>query len=67
MAEVVVIGAGVIGVCAAWYLDNLILATGHAMIGVSLGPVTGKLVAQLATGATPQIDLEPLRAERFSS
>ncbi len=48
-------------------LDNLILATGHAMIGVSLGPVTGKLVAQLAAGATPLIDLEPLRAERFSS
>jgi D-amino-acid dehydrogenase len=67
MAEVVVIGAGVIGGCAAWYLGNLILATGHAMIGVSLGPVTGKLVAQLAAGATPLIDLEPLRAERFSS
>jgi D-amino-acid dehydrogenase len=47
-------------------LDNLILATGHAMIGVSLGPVTGKLVAQLAAGAPPLVDLAPLRPERFS-
>jgi D-amino-acid dehydrogenase len=46
-------------------LDNLILATGHAMIGLSLGPVTGKLVAQLATGAPPLLDLAPLRPERF--
>jgi D-amino-acid dehydrogenase len=46
-------------------LDNLILATGHAMIGVSLGPVTGKLVARLATGARPSIDLAPLRPDRF--
>lgn len=46
-------------------LDNLILATGHAMVGVSLGPVTGKLVAQLATGAPPLVDLAPLSPERF--
>jgi D-amino-acid dehydrogenase len=44
---------------------NLILATGHAMIGVSLGPITGKLVAALATGAPPEIDLALLRPERF--
>lgn len=35
------------------------------MIGVSLGPVTGKLVAQLATGAPPSIDLTALRPDRF--
>ena len=46
-------------------LDNLVLATGHAMLGVSLGPVTGKLVARLATGARPSIDLAPLRPDRF--
>jgi D-amino-acid dehydrogenase len=28
-------------------LDNLIVAAGHAMLGMSLGPVTGKLVSQL--------------------
>lgn len=45
--------------------ENLILATGHAMLGMSLGPVSGRLVAQLALGLHPDIDLEPLRLERF--
>lgn len=45
--------------------DNLILATGHGMLGVSLGPITGRLVSQIACGETPQINLSPLMAERF--
>ena len=45
--------------------ENLILATGHAMIGVSLGPVTGKLVAQLAGGVSPLRDLRPVSPDRF--
>ena len=45
--------------------DNLILATGHAMIGVSLGPVTGALVAQIACGEPTDIDLTVLKPERF--
>jgi glycine/D-amino acid oxidase-like deaminating enzyme len=27
--------------------SNLIIAAGHAMLGMSLGPIAGKLVAQL--------------------
>ncbi|RMF90640.1 MAG: FAD-dependent oxidoreductase [Nitrospinota bacterium] len=46
--------------------ENLIVAAGHAMIGISLGPITGKLVAQLLTGETPDFDLAPLRVERFA-
>jgi D-amino-acid dehydrogenase len=46
-------------------LDNVIVATGHAMLGVSLGPVTGKLVAQLVTGERPVLDLAPLDPDRF--
>jgi D-amino-acid dehydrogenase len=46
-------------------LDNLIVATGHAMKGISLAPVTGKLVAQLAAGERPDIDLSALNIERF--
>jgi D-amino-acid dehydrogenase len=46
--------------------DRVILATGHCMLGLSLGPVTGRLVAQLAGGARPEIDLAPLAAQRFS-
>ncbi len=47
------------------HLDNLILATGHGMLGITHGPVTGKLVAQLAAGETPLLDLAPLRPGRF--
>lgn len=46
--------------------DRVILATGHCMIGLSLAPVTGRLVRQLASGAEPQIDLAPLSVRRFA-
>lgn len=48
-------------------VENLILATGHAMMGVSLGPVTGKLVSRVATGAAPLCDLGLMRPERFAT
>jgi D-amino-acid dehydrogenase len=44
---------------------NLILATGHAMLGLSLGPGTGQVVAQLLNGQEPAISLSPMRLERF--
>ena len=46
--------------------ENLTIATGHAMIGMSLGPITGKLVSQLVTGEQPSIDLAALQVERFN-
>jgi D-amino-acid dehydrogenase len=46
-------------------LQNLLVATGHAMIGMSLGPVTGKLVAQLVSGERPSIDVAALSPDRF--
>jgi len=46
-------------------LDNLILATGHAMLGVTLGPITGLLVSQLASGEKPKLSLHALRPQRF--
>ncbi len=45
--------------------SNLTLATGHAMIGMSLGAITGKLMAELIAGETPEMDLHPFRLERF--
>jgi len=45
--------------------DNLILATGHGMLGISLAPITGKLVSQLSTGENPSINIEALGVERF--
>jgi D-amino-acid dehydrogenase len=44
---------------------NLILATGHAMLGLSLGPGTGQVVAELANGTPPAFDLRPFGPERF--
>jgi D-amino-acid dehydrogenase len=54
----------IIGRCR--HLTNLFVATGHGMMGVSMGPVTGKLVSQLAAGEPPQIDLSLLAVERFA-
>lgn len=45
---------------------NLLLASGHAMLGLSLGPGTGQVVAELARGAKPAFDLGPLQAKRFN-
>jgi D-amino-acid dehydrogenase len=45
---------------------NLIAATGHAMIGISLAPITGKLVAEIVLNQKPAIDIRALSVERFS-
>jgi D-amino-acid dehydrogenase len=44
---------------------NLIAATGHAMVGMSLCAVTGKLVAEMAAGKTPSHDLTLVDPNRF--
>lgn len=46
-------------------LDNVVLATGHAMKGLHLAPVTGRLVTQLMTGERPSFDLAPMHPDRF--
>ena len=45
---------------------NLLLASGHAMLGLSLGPGTGQVVAEIANGKHPAFDMAPFRAERFN-
>ncbi len=47
--------------------SGLWLAYGHAHWGLTLGPVTGHLVADMVTGATPFCDPKPYAAERFAS
>lgn len=44
---------------------GLVIATGHAMMGVTLGPATAAIVADLLTGEPPAIDSPLLRPERF--
>jgi D-amino-acid dehydrogenase len=46
-------------------LSNLVIATGHAMMGVSLAPITGKLAAQVIAGERPGIDMSLLSPDRF--
>lgn len=46
--------------------SNTIVATGHAMIGLSLGAGTGKLVAELANQQPTSVDLKPYDPQRFS-
>jgi len=47
------------------HLQNLIVAAGHSMTGVTLGPATGKLVAQIAMGEKPYLSPEPFSPARF--
>jgi D-amino-acid dehydrogenase len=44
---------------------NLCIATGHAMMGMSLGPATGKWVSELLCGKTPDIQTALFAPERF--
>ena len=46
---------------------GLWLAYGHGHSGLTLGPVTGRLIAEMMTGATPFCDPAPYRAERFAT
>ena len=44
---------------------NLWFAFGHAHHGLTLGPVTGRLVAEMVTGEKPFVDPSPYAPERF--
>ncbi|HEY1365889.1 MAG TPA: FAD-dependent oxidoreductase [Gaiellaceae bacterium] len=46
-------------------VDNLILATGHGHMGISLSAVTGEAVARIAAGDAPDFDPAPVRPGRF--
>jgi D-amino-acid dehydrogenase len=47
-------------------VDNAIIATGHAMVGLTFGPGTGKLVAELAEGNKTSMNIAPFSPDRFS-
>jgi len=46
---------------------NLSAATGHAMMGVSLAPVTGMLLAQVLSGEATSIAIDALSPDRYAS
>jgi D-amino-acid dehydrogenase len=45
--------------------NGLWLAFGHGHMGLTLGPVTGRLLAEMMTGGEPFADPSPYRPERF--
>lgn len=44
---------------------SLLLAFGHGHLGLTLGGVTGRLIADLAAERRPVVDMNPFRADRF--
>ncbi len=44
---------------------NIVYAFGHGHLGLTQSAATGKLVAELATGAAPSLDLTPFSPQRF--
>jgi D-amino-acid dehydrogenase len=57
-------GVPIIGPSTRW--ANVTIATGHAMTGLTLGPGTGRLVAQLVCGRRPAIALDRFSPRRFA-
>ena len=56
-------GMPFIGKCNS--IENLSVATGHGMMGMSLGPATGKLITEILTGAKPTIPTSHFNLNRF--
>lgn len=47
------------------YMDNVVMATGHAMVGLSLGAATGKLVSEVINNEKLSMDIQPFHPDRF--
>ncbi|SFG15125.1 D-amino-acid dehydrogenase [Salegentibacter agarivorans] len=45
--------------------SNLSIASGHAMMGWSLGPVTGKLISEIIGNRKTSVSISPFNLERF--
>ena len=47
-------------------IKNVTVAAGHAMMGWSLGPATGKLVSEIISDKKTSLDITPFNVERFN-
>jgi len=45
---------------------KVLYAFGHQHLGLTLGPITGEIVADIACGGTPALDPAPFAIERFA-
>jgi D-amino-acid dehydrogenase len=57
-------GVPIIGASTRW--SNVTIATGHAMTGLTLGPGTGRIVAQIVCGERTDIVIDRFAPGRFS-
>lgn len=48
-------------------LPNVLVAAGHEGDGITLAPITGMLIAELARGRVPALDIGALSPDRFAS
>jgi len=48
-------------------LENLVIAAGHAQLGISLGPATGLLVSELVRGVDTTINISTFGVNRFKN
>jgi D-amino-acid dehydrogenase len=46
-------------------IEGVFVATGHAMLGLTLGPITGRLIAETVLDGQPSLDVEGLSPDRF--
>ncbi|MBK8944658.1 MAG: FAD-dependent oxidoreductase [Ignavibacteriae bacterium] len=46
--------------------SNLFIATGHAMLGMSLGPATGKLISEIISDQKTSVNVEAYNPERYN-
>ena len=46
--------------------ERIVVATGHGRMGITLAPVTGKLVADVVLDGASPPELDPFRVDRFS-
>jgi D-amino-acid dehydrogenase len=46
-------------------LSNLVVGTGHGMMGLSLGAITGKLICQIFVNEKTALDVDLFRLNRF--
>jgi len=47
-------------------ISNMIIAGGHSMMGLALGPATGKIVADMCNQRSPDLSMEAFDPARFS-
>jgi D-amino-acid dehydrogenase len=45
---------------------HVFVAAGHNMLGLTLAPATGRIIADMVTGHKPDVDIDPFAVDRFS-